>query len=155
MAPVLSCPGFCIGLESQVGVNLGSHHVGIATLQHRPVDKALVLSRHRATSPFAVVGGESGSGIDIDRIKSEQAAVELCGPLAVGITAQHVAEEFIVAEDTIQIGICGFGLDPASLPEVMPPFGATVFAENHGDRHPDLRYASIIEPVPLILVAIG
>ena len=87
VVPVIPCP--CLGVRQhpQVGIKLRLHQVGIATLQHRPIDQPLVLSGHRTTAPLTVVGREGGSTVYIDRVEGEHTAIELGRPLAVGVAS--------------------------------------------------------------------
>ena len=85
------------------------------------------MCRHRASSPFAIVGGERCRRVYIDGIEGEESAVELCGPLAVGITAEHITHQFIIAQHRLQAVVLRVALNPTALPVIMPPLGATVF----------------------------
>ena len=120
-------PSFSIGKKSQVGVKLRCHHISIATLKHGPIDEALVLGRHSATSPFAIVGGEGRCGVYIDGVEGEEASIELRRPFAIGVAAQHVAEQLVVPYHSCNVVIRTVSFNPAALPILVPPFRTTFF----------------------------
>ena len=108
------------------------HQVGVAALQHGPVDQTLVLGGHGAAAPFAVVGGKGvgrtaiGSGrFHIHGVEGKQSAIELGGPLSVGVATEHIAEKVVVAGYAGDIGIGAVGLYPTALPILVPPLLAT------------------------------
>ena len=103
--------------DSQVEVELWLHQVRIAALEHRPVHQSLVLCRMHPSSPVTEVGCELIlCGIVHQRgVEGEESSIKLRGPFALGVAAQHIAEQGIVACD-------GEGrLDIAALPELLPP----------------------------------
>ena len=75
--------------------------VEVAILQHGPVHQSLVLGGMYATTPVAEIGRQVVfvGVVDIFWIERKQSAIEFRRPLAVGITAQHIAEQVVVAEN--------------------------------------------------------
>ena len=99
VSPIMAGACHRSGQHAQIGVKLDLHHVDVSGLEHRPIHQALVLCRHGAATPTAVVGCIGGLLVYIHRVEGEQRTVELGRPLAVGIAAEHVAEQGVVAGD--------------------------------------------------------
>ena len=92
VSPVVTGARHGGGQKAQVGVQLHSQQVVVAALHHGPIDQALVLSRHRAAAPFAVVGGERVGRravilgwLHMFRVEGEETAIELSRPLPIGV----------------------------------------------------------------------
>ncbi len=124
MFPIYLRTQFGIFLQTQIIIQLRSHHIKIAAFQHRKINQALVLCRHGSTSPIAKIRGEIQILVGKNRIYGEQSTIELGRVFSVSIAAQHITKQLIILThlvNRIRFAFPFFGINKRAIPEVMPP----------------------------------
>ena len=73
----------------------------------------------RTTSPSTIIRGISRFSIYIMWFKGKQTSIKFCRPLSMGITAQHIAKQRIVASDFFGLALTFYA---TAIPPGIPPF---------------------------------